>query len=295
MNFKYTLRAAFSLLSVLILMLFAGNSIAQEKQKYPSLLWKISGNGLTKDSYLFGTMHAKEEALFNFSDAFNKAFKSSETFAMEITLDNMMFLNIFSMMMADESYDIRNYLNDEEYNKIDKWLKSEFGFKLQFFERIKPIFIYVMTSKASLGTGNRQYLDEHLYNLAKEQNKEVIGLETIEEQVNALESITVEEQFKMILQSIDKQKKDNKEFKKLLKAYTKQNLDGMLVLLKKSALSDAAYKKMIDDRNINMADRMIPLMKNQSVFTAVGAGHLPGEDGIIELLRTKGYTVEPLK
>jgi len=295
MNFKYTLRAALSLFTALVLLLLSEKGVAQEKQKYQSLLWKISGNGLQEDSYLFGTMHAKEESLFKFSEAFNKAFSGADKFVMEISLDNMMFENIFGMMVADEDYDIHHYLSDDEYNKLDKWLKKEFGFKLQIFERIKPIFIYVMTNKASLGTGNKPYLDEYLYNLAKEQNKEVEGLETVEEQVKALESITIKEQFEMIMQSIDKQNKDQKEFKKLLKAYTKQNLDKMLLQIKNSTMSEAAYKRMIDDRNINMAERMISLMQKQSLFVAVGAGHLSGENGIIELLRKKGYTVSAVK
>jgi uncharacterized protein len=259
------------------------------------MLWKISGNGLTKDSYLFGTMHAKDESLFNFSETFLTSFAEADKFGMEISLDNMMFEGIFNMMMADADYDIHKYLNEEEYSKLDKWLKKEFGFKLQVFERIKPIFIYVMTNKASLGTGNKPYLDEYLYNLAKDKNKEIVGLETVEEQVKALESITIEEQFKMILQSIDKQNKDQRDYKKLLKAYTKQDLDKMLSQMQKSAMSDAAYKKLIDDRNVNMAERMIPIMQQQSFFVAVGAGHLPGENGIISLLRKKGYTVTAVK
>jgi uncharacterized protein len=280
---------------VLFIFLSSATLQAQQKEKYNALLWKISGNGLTKDSYLFGTMHAKDESLFNFSETFLTSFAEADKFGMEISLDNMMFEGIFNMMMADADYDIHKYLNEEEYSKLDKWLKKEFGFKLQVFERIKPIFIYVMTNKASLGTGNKPYLDEYLYNLAKDKNKEIVGLETVEEQVKALESITIEEQFKMILQSIDKQNKDQRDYKKLLKAYTKQDLDKMLSQMQKSAMSDAAYKKLIDDRNVNMAERMIPIMQQQSFFVAVGAGHLPGENGIISLLRKKGYTVTAVK
>src|SRR5690606_16333022 len=141
------------------------------------------------------------------------------------------------------------------------------------------IFIYVMTSKASLGSGNRQFLDEYLYHLAKEKNKEVIGLETIEEQVSALESITIREQFDMILKNIDKQQKESKSYAKMLKVYRKQDLDGLLQMLKKSSFSEVSYRQLIIDRNHTMTERMIPLMKKNIVFVAVGAGHLPGAEG----------------
>jgi uncharacterized protein YbaP (TraB family) len=295
MIIKVTARILKYLLCVLVLCVFSSEISAQKKDDYKSLLWKISGNGLVHESYLFGTMHAKEKAVFNFSENFNKAFNRAETFAMEIALDSDMYTGIFNMMMADENYNIHNYLSDAEYAKLDNWLKKEYGFKLKMFEKIKPIFLYVMTNKASVGMRNEPFLDEYLAKEAETKGKQVVGLETIEEQVAALDNISLEEQFKMILQSIEHQKKEEKAYEKLLQTYKKQDLDKMMKLIQESSISEVSYKKLIDDRNITMTQRMLPLLKEKSTFVAVGAGHLPGEMGIINLLRKQSFIVEAVK
>lgn len=295
MTIKVTVRILKYILCLSVFCFFSAEISAQKKSSEKSLLWKISGSGLTQDSYLFGTMHAKEKAVFNFSENFNKAFNQAETFAMEIALNSDMYTGIFNMMMADENYNIHDYLSDAEYTKLDSWLKKEYGFKLKMFEKIKPIFLYVMTNKASVGMRNEPFLDEYLAKEAEAKGKEVLGLETIEEQVAALDNISLEEQFKMILQSIDHQKKEEKAFEKLLQTYKKQDLDKMLKLIRESSISEAAYKKLINDRNTTMVERMLPFMKEKSTFVAVGAGHLPGESGIINLLRKQGFTVEAIK
>lgn len=291
MTIKVTARILKYILCLSVFCFFSAEISAQKNTHYHSLLWKISGNGLAKDSYLFGTMHTKDKTVFNFSENFNYAFNKAEIFAMEIALSNEMYTGIFNMMMADENYNIHNYLSDAEYTKLDNWLKKEYGFKLKMFEKIKPIFLYVMTNKASVGMRNEPFLDEYLAKEAEKKDKEIVGLETIEEQVAALDFISIEEQFKMILQSISHQKKEEKAYKQLQKTYVKQDLDKMLKLIRESSISDAVYKNLIDDRNATMVTRMLPLLKEKSTFIAVGAGHLPGEQGIINLLRKQGYSV----
>jgi uncharacterized protein len=295
MTIKVTARILKYIFCLSVFCFFSAEISAQKKENYKSLLWKISGNGLIQESYLFGTMHAKEKGVFNFSENFNKAFNSAETFAMEIALDSDMYTGIFNMMMADENYNIHNYLSDAEYAKLDNWLKKEYGFKLKMFEKIKPIFLYVMTNKASVGMRNEPFLDEYLAKEAEAKGKEVVGLETIEEQVAALDFIPVEEQFNMILQSIDHQKKEEKAYQQLLKTYLKQDLEKMLKLIRESSISDAVYKNLIDDRNATMTERMLPLLKEKPTFVAVGAGHLPGDKGIINLLKAQGFTVVAVK
>lgn len=295
MTIKVTARILKYIFCLSVFCFFSAEISAQKKDSYKSLLWKISRYDLTHESYLFGTMHAKEKAIFNFSENFNKAFNNAETFAMEIALESDMYTGIFNMMMADENYNIHNYLSNAEYAKLDNWLKKEYGFKLKMFEKIKPIFLYVMTNKASMGMRNEPFLDEYLAREAEAKGKEVVGLETMEEQVAALDNISLEEQFKMILQSIDHQKKEEKAFEKLLKTYMKQDLDKMLKLIQESSISEVSYKKLINERNITMTQRILPLLKEKSTFVAVGAGHLPGEQGIVNLLRKQGYAVEPIK
>lgn len=291
MTIKVTARILKYILCLSVFCFFSAEISAQKNTRYHSLLWKISGNGLAKDSYLFGTMHTKDKTVFNFSENFNNAFNKAEIFAMEIALSNEMYTGIFNMMMADENYNIHNYLSDAEYTKLDNWLKKEYGFKLKMFEKIKPIFLYVMTNKASVGMRNEPFLDEYLAKEAEKKDKEIVGLETIEEQVAALDFISIEEQFKMILQSISHQKKEENAYKQLQKTYVKQDLDKMLKLIRESSISDAVYKNLIDDRNATMVARMLPLLREKSTFVAVGAGHLPGEQGIINLLRKQGYSV----
>lgn len=283
----------FGLLWLAVAMFWPLGAYSQKNNIANSLLWEISGNGMAHNAYLFGTMHVKDKRAFDFSKNMTTAFDTCKSFAMEVALEPDIYKDIFKMMVADEGYHIEDYLKPEEQQKIDNFLKKEFGFKLEYFKQIKPVFLYIIMSGTGMSVDNEHFLDEYLFLKAKQEEKTVIGIETLEEQMNALNGLTIREQLDLVLDAVDGFGKNQKLEQKLLKYYQKQELSEIAKLIEASS-DEKVSKLLLTNRNHIMADRIAKFMPKESVFIAIGAGHLPGKEGVIELLRLKGFTVVPV-
>jgi uncharacterized protein YbaP (TraB family) len=273
--------------------IWPSTAFSQKQGIANSLLWEISGNGLPHHAFLFGTMHVKDERAFDFSKSMVTAFDTCQTFAMEIALEPDIYKDIFKLMVADENYRIEDYLKPEEQQKIDNFLKKQFGFKLEYFKQIKPVFLYIIMSGTGMSVDNEHFLDEHLFLKAKAAGKTVIGIETLEEQINALDGLSIREQLDLVLDAVESFGKNKKVEQKLLKYYQNQELNEIAKLIEASS-NEKVSRLLLTNRNYIMADRIANFIFKESTFIAIGAGHLPGNEGVIELLRQKGYTVEPV-
>jgi len=270
---------------------------AQQK----GLLWEISGNGLTEKSYLYGTMHVTDERVFNFPNGFKSAFDATKTFAMELDLDSAQnpanALALMQYMMMTDGRTLKDLVSKKDYKTIEKFFEKNSPTPLAMLSMMKPVFLMSVVELAKpKPSGQREEpLDKYLADLAKKAEKPVIGLETLEEQMKALNTIPVDDQAKQLVQAIketQKMKNNNKTMDELMKAYTEGDLTKLFQLSQKSDLKGDAQKALITQRNHNMADRIDAKIKNTSIFIAVGALHLPGEEGIIRLLEKKGYTLK---
>ena len=138
-------------------------------------------------------------------------------------------------------------------------------------------------------------VEEELLQIAKEDKKEIKGLETMQFQASVFDSIPYEWQAKELLKNIDSFSVYKKEFDEMINLYKSQQLDSMQNMLVKSEFGSEQYEDLLlNDRNKKWVKELKEIMKNESVFVAVGAGHLTGEYGLISLLKKEGYTVEPL-
>lgn len=274
-------------------------AFAQQK----GLLWEISGNGLKQKSYLYGTMHVSDERVFNFPSSFKAAFDSCRTFAMELDLDSAQnpanALKLMQYMLMTDGKTLKDLLSKKEYKTVEKFFEKHSPTPLNMLTMMKPIFLIsiVETAKPKPSGERTEPLDKYLATLAKNADKPVIGLETLEEQMQALNTIPVKEQAQQLVQAIketEKMKKDNKNMDELMKYYTQGDLSKLYEFSQKSGPKGEAQKALVTQRNHNMADRIDAKMKNTSLFVAVGALHLPGEEGIIRLLEKKGYTLKSM-
>ncbi len=273
--------------------IWPSTAFSQKQGIANSLLWEISGNGLPHHAFLFGTMHVKDEKAFDFSKSMVTAFDTCKSFAMEIALEPNIYKDIFKLMVADENYRIEDYLKPEEQQKIDNFLKKQFGFKLEYFKQIKPVFLYIIMSGTGMSVDNEHFLDEHLFLKAKNEGKTVIGIETLEEQINALDGLTIREQLDLVLDAVEGFGKNKKVEQKLLKYYQNQQLNEIAKLIEAGS-NEKVSVLLLTNRNHVMADRIAKFITKESTFVAIGAGHLPGKEGVIELLREKGFAVEPV-
>ncbi len=268
--------------------------------QYNSLLWKISGNGLQKPSYLFGTMHTSDRRVLNMSNAAMPYFAEANMYAMELDPKESFNLSLVSKLMMGKGHSLKAMIPEREYLILDSIVKQQVGFSMKLFDNMAPIFVMTILQTAGIESGDssqkgEQVLDLFFYEKAKKEKKKTMGIETLDEQLDALNTLSYQEQADMLVEELRKYENSEDVMQEMVRHYLAQNLDSLLLLNDKDPMPEKFYKALITDRNRRMANRIADFTAKQQVFIAVGALHLPGEKGVIELLRKKGFLVEAVK
>jgi uncharacterized protein YbaP (TraB family) len=263
-----------------------------------SLLWEISGNGLKKPSYLFGTIHLICRPDYVWSEKMTKAFDGTEKVCLEMDLDDMnVMMEVSSGLMDKTGKKLSSYFSKSDYARLKAYMKDSVGMDLTMFEMMKPVALQTMMVTKSTSCDDAASYEDSLMKIAKTQGKELLGLESAKDQLDALESIPVDTVIAGIMEVVDG--KDNgegeAEYSKLVAAYRAQDIALMQKLIVESEGLGGKAKTLVDDRNKKWIPPMGEMMKINSVFFAVGAGHLAGKNGVISLLRAGGYTVKAVK
>jgi len=257
-----------------------------------SVLWRVSGNGLKQDSYLFGTIHAVPENRFVINDSIKKYLNKSEVVVLEANVDISLKeqIDMAKKMILPGGKTIKDYMEPQEYSKLYSYLKDSLKIsesKIERYIRLKPIFLSSVILVEAIG--KIKAFDVEIQKIAKKK-KQMVYLETIAEQMSFMDSIPIEKQ----VPKDEKDYKVDKGYFELLSMYEKQDLNKLDSLFK----SDVEFKFMEDQllikRNTTWVPKIQGLMNAEPTFVAVGCGHLSGEQGLIALLRNKGYTLEPI-
>ena len=273
---------------LLFLILISSTSLFSQN----TLLWQISGNGLSAPSYLFGTIHISDERAFHFNDSVISKLNECSAFAMEINMDSVDESGLASKMMLEDGKSLSDIYSNKDYKIIKKAFKKSTGFDILLFNNMKPFVIltFLEASKPSKGTGDA--LDIYLSKLAKSQGKKVIGIETVDEQMDVISKMPPG----MVIDYIKNMNKEDKMTQDLIDAYSMEKLDKIKTIMDRSGdeLGAEFDKEILIKRNYIMADRISKLISNESLFIAIGSGHLPGDEGVIALLKKKGFNVSPI-
>ena len=287
---------------VIVLFLFAGckaqtqtNLIKNKNDN--TLLWRVSGNGIKDPSYLFGTFHLLCKEDIHFSEQLKKAIKRSNTIYMEMDMDDpaTMLSGMLYMNMKDGKK-LEDLYSPEEYERLENYFSDTLNMPLMLLQKAKPYFLVALLYPRMMNCETPAGVEEELMKIAKESKKEIKGLETMQFQASVFDSIPYEWQAKELLKSIDSFSVYKDEFDKMLALYKNQQLDSMESMIDKSEFGADRYGDLLlTDRNKNWVKQLKTIMKNESVFVAVGAGHLLGDTGLINLLKKTGYKVEPLQ
>jgi len=262
-----------------------------------TLLWKVSGNGLQKPSFLFGTFHLLCKEDIHFSDQLKKAIKMSDEVYMEMDMDDpstllggMLYMNMRNDTTLESLY------TAEEYKRLESYFSDSLKMPIMLLQRAKPYFLVALLYPRMMDCPSPAGVEEELMKIAKEDKKEIKGLETIQFQASVFDSIPYEWQAKELLKNIDSFSIYKSEFETMLRLYKGQELDSINTLMNKSESGEEQFNDLLlNNRNKNWVKQLKQIMKKESVFVAVGAGHLVGEKGLINLLRKEGYKVEPLQ
>lgn len=284
---------------------------AQDKQVYTgALLWKVSGNGLEKPSYILGTHHLVHVNFVDNISGLRNVIENTDQTVGELLMSDQTAMQSkiqqAAMMPAGESY--KNLLSADDYQKLDKALKDMFSVGLDQFGKLKPGMIstaYSITLYSKLYPGynpmSHEAIDAYVQRLAIEKKKSVLGLETVDDQIYALfDSAPLKDQAESLACSLSNTNTIKESLDKLDRYYKKGELSKMYDLAfndpddvcKTSQEQQNALNK---DRNNKWLQKLPQIMKDKSSLVAVGALHLAGEDGLLYQLAKMGYTIEPVK
>lgn len=270
-------------------------AVSQTKT-YPSLLWKISGKGLTKPSYLYGTMHVSNRVAYHLSDQFFEALKSVEVVGLETNpgewLQNMeKYGDLEQISNVEMNRSLYRFYEDAfQFNTPDKKL---YGNLLSYDAEIINGLLFRNTMNKENFQENT-YIDLFIYQAASKLNKQVISLEDfgVSEIKARLAAVPDKKQ-----SDEEKNYRNYKDFysigEKIEDAYRKGDL-SMLDSLTQMSDSKNMIKFLLEDRNVFFVNTMDSVLKQKTIFAGVGAAHLAGKNGVIEMLRRKGYTLEPV-
>lgn len=251
------------------------------------LLWEISGKGIKK-SYLYGTIHIQDKKVFAYDPVVETKLEETKAFAMELVLDEINQMELAqSMMMLDHS--LTELLTPEEYQQVSAVFKEKSGLDLKLMDHVKPFMVYTQLMQGEVSNGMPDPLDMYFLKKARANKQKVLAVEKLSEQLGAINSISVQDQAKMLVQMVKDTAGGTEEFNKLIDIYLSQDLSQMLTMAEDPAMPKEISEQFLIARNKVMAERIEGFIKEQSTFTAIGAAHLGGKTGVINLLRKAGY------
>ncbi len=285
--------------AVLFVSLLTLASLAQSENN--TLLWKISGNGLDRPSYLFGTIHliCADDAIL--SDNMKKAIRDCDEVYFEVDMDNLFeMIGAINKMKMTGDTTLKDLLSEPDYQKVKSYFEKK-GSMLPFsmLETYKPMLAASTLEESSMPCDNTAMMEQVIMKEAKSYNKKVKGLETMSYQAGVLDSIPYKLQAQQLVEYIDKAndgESEDTEMKEMFKAYKEQDLKKLEDLLIATDAGIAGFTDiLLYHRNQNWVEKLKSLLPKKSLLIAVGAGHLPGEKGMINLLRKAGYHLTPVE
>ena len=276
----------------LILSLFTSAANAQTPGQ--SVLWKVSGNGLTKPSYLFGTIHINCDTAYTNKASIKSAIKACDYVITELNLTSYDELVKMYKASMDSSYTpLKSIYTAKEYKLIDSVSNALLGRSASTLDGRSPMGISMMfyTSPSIMGCTEMSSIDMQITNWARIYGKQVDAFETFDFQDSILKSISAKEQAAWLLDFCKDINKGKTDFKKMMALYKAYDLAGLYKHLMTSPEMKTYEDMMLNSRNATWVEIIKANMKEIPMFVAVGAGHLGGQNGLIQLLRSAGYTV----
>lgn len=282
-------------INILAIFIFLGVSFSNAQTKVNnSLLYKITGNGIKEPSYVFGTFHLMCEGDFEITPAFENAIKNTKQLYEELKMDDpTMLLKAMTLMKSDSS--LKELLGEEKYKLLDQKCKEITGMGAIMYNNFKPMMITSAISLKMIDCKKNIQPETEIMNIAKSNGASVHGLETMEMQVNAFNTTPLKKQAEDVYNMITKLDSTKQSMRNLLDIYKKREIQLIYNFMKEAGTTEEFENNLLTKRNQNWIPVMEKAMNEMPTFFAVGAGHLGGENGVINLLIKQGYKLEPIK
>ena len=272
--------------------------ISQGAFSQNSILWEISGNGLTTPSYIMGTLKFIGEKEFYLPKEAVTKLKGCKTFAIEDQVDHKAQLELNKAVHFPAGKSLKTELSPSGYEKIAAFFETEFKISKDRFEKefahFIPLALSINMTRMSLGE-NVKFYDIELLALAKKNKIETFSLEPIERESQAIQAFPIADQEAALIHSISNFEKQKSEYKKLEVAYLRGDLDKVFEYsLHPTENNPLFIEEFYTKRNLEWLPKINKMINSNPTFIAVGVSHLEGEKGLLNLLKEKGYTLRPI-
>ena len=263
-----------------------------------TLLWQVSGNGMQQPSYLFGTMHVLCSEDIKLGDSLKEIIRRVDKIYFEVDMDDMMeMMSVMQYIRMNGNQKLSDLLTPEEYTRLkDYFSKNPSPIPLQMMESFKPLFISTLIEEQRMSCPEKNGMEQMIMNEAKPYKKEIKGLESMKFQASVFDSIPYGEQAKELVKSLDSLGTGGEQMKEMMTVYRSQDLQKINEL---SSRDDAGLEKYMNlllyNRNTDWVTKIGTITEQGSYLFAVGAAHLAGDRGVLNLLKGKGYIVSPVK
>ena len=237
-----------------------------------------------KACWLFGTMHIRDERVYQFCQSLYPLILNADVYVGEMDLTPA------DLHISLQTYDLRAHFTSATFIKIRKQLLKSFGLDIARFNHLHPLMILSGISQSILVNDHAISLDEHLWGYARDNDRQLQGLESAREQIDLLHAIAPQPLYKQIEQISSRPANIRKFTSRALDSYVNGDVHALYQMTKSSM--HQLRKRIIYNRNMVMVKRIMSFDPSMSYFITVGAGHLSGSKGIIALLRKGGYKIQ---
>jgi uncharacterized protein YbaP (TraB family) len=266
-----------------------------------SVFWEVSGRGLSQPSYLFGTFHLIGKSHIDTLTHVLDKFESSTTLVSEVILDSTAFKKVMAASML-QGTNLRQVLGDELFKQTSAWLQEIAGHDLYPLNGVNPItvqiYIMMLLQQKYAPASNPAAeiaMDQYFQQMAHERGKALVGLETIEEQIQVVYGqLSYARQAELLAIYLKEKDKAYDRLVAMNRAYATGDLQALERMIYDENYNDGELDVMLYHRNQNWMRQLPALFQQGHAFVAIGAMHLTGSQGLIALLRQQGYQVRPL-
>ncbi len=288
----------FFVIVILSTFILIPNPLSQSKKNF---LWKVQSKAATV--YVLGSIHFLKKEMYPLNESIEKAFDQSDVLVVEANLNEVGKVDMQKFMrvaLYPEKDSLEKHLSTETYEWVKKEL-PEFGLPLELANKQKPWFLaltLVSIEILKLGFDPNYGIDKHFLSKATGKKK-ILELESIDSQVDLFSNLSEKEEELYLLSTLKDLKVAEQEVNKLIEAWALGETTSMESIIMRKVKEDPRvsiiYDKLLYERNKNMVTKIEDYLKGkETYFVVVGAGHLVGNKGIIELLKGKGYLIEQL-
>jgi uncharacterized protein len=260
-----------------------------------SLMWELTGNGLSQPSYLFGTIHINCKNRLKFSPKRQEIFAKSQQVYLELDFDDpTLQKQIGQNTQMPPGKNLQKLLTPKQYKQARKYFADKLKLPLDFFSTTRPFILASLATPSGLKCPVDSW-EEVIVKMAKQKKLEVRGLESVKDQFAVFNTISLKEEAAMLMEVINNPAKNKQDFLKLIAAYNNEDLNQLEKITKADPKDKKFNTSLLDDRNRKWIPIITREAKSKPTFFGFGAAHLVGSEGVIALLQKAGYTVKPIK